>query len=217
MKRTHDRIAFEAKERADIMIDPRHEPPRIRMALRNELDLLLEVDEDATRLFEENGVAVAVAGSHPFVRAERTRWTAALEAGSAYLSEDASGDVRGIAILRLVDGAPYLEQLSVRRAAMGSGLGSALLVHALDWARSRGDALWLTTYSHLVWNRPFYERRGFECVDETKWGPELRTLVEEQRTHLPFPAERVAMRADLHRSANQGRPTGAGAGAGARA
>jgi GNAT superfamily N-acetyltransferase len=39
---------------------------------------------------------------------------------------------------------------------MRQGLGRRLVRQAIDWAGP--EPLWLTTYAHLSWNRPFYER-----------------------------------------------------------
>lgn len=179
----------------EIMSPRRADWLQLRAGRPDELPTLLEIDDDATRLYMEHGVALHLADSDPFVEAERSRWAAALAEGDVALAEDAAGQVFGMAVLMTVDGAPYLDQLSVRRASMRRGIGGALLAHSLEWARARGRALWLTTYSHLPWNRPFYERRGFACVDESEWGTELRALVADQRSRLPSPEERVAMRA----------------------
>ncbi len=53
--------------------------------------------------------------------------------------------------------------------------------------------LWLTTYAHLPWNGPFYERHGFVVMRDNDCGPELRAILDEQRAVLPDPKKRVAM------------------------
>ena len=46
-----------------------------------------------------------------------------------------------------------------------ANVGTALLDASEQMARASGArSLWLTTYRHLPWNRPFYERAGFEYV-----------------------------------------------------
>ena len=75
----------------------------------------------------------------------------------------------------------------------GRGVGTALLETAFRWADARGAGLWLNTYGHLSWNRPFYERRGFLLVPEAEWRAEMRTVVQEQRANLPLPDQRVVM------------------------
>jgi hypothetical protein len=62
----------------------------------------------------------------------------------------------------------------------------------LDWAA--GEALWLTTYAHVPWNRAFYERFGFAVVPESSCGGDILEILTEQRRWLPAPEQRVAMR-----------------------
>jgi hypothetical protein len=53
---------------------------------------------------------------------------------------------------------------------------------------------WLTTYGHLSWNRPFYERAGFRPVPMEQWGGDITQEIVFQRRVLPAPNERIAMR-----------------------
>lgn len=47
------------------------------------------------------------------------------------------------------------------------GLGKRLLVTAAAWAQQQGlAALTLTTYAHVPWNAPYYERLGFRIMTE---------------------------------------------------
>jgi GNAT superfamily N-acetyltransferase len=166
----------------------------VRPAVRSDLDLVFAVDDDASRRYRTAGVVIDLALDHPFIVAERRRWTASLDAGHLFLAEE-EGAAVGIAALGTVDGAPYLDQLSVRMAAMGRGVGSALVAHAIEWASGRSsEGLFLTTYAHLAWNLPFYARRGFVLVAEREWGPEMRVIVRDQRECLPAPDQRAVMR-----------------------
>src|SRR5688572_21732577 len=135
---------------------------RIREARGDELAVLRAIDDDATQLYLESGIRLVLADDHPFVRGEARRWQRAVHERAAFLGLDARGDPQGFLVLCLADGEPYLEQISVRRAAMGRGLGAELLAHAIEWSTPRGTALWLTTYRHLRWNAPWYAKHGFE-------------------------------------------------------
>ena len=100
--------------------------------------------------------------------------------------------------LGTLDGEPYLDQLSVRVGHMQRGLGTALIEAVARLAASTGArTLSLTTYAHLPWNKPFYERRGFETVPAAEWAPEIAGQISLQRKWLPFPDERVVMRKTL--------------------
>jgi GNAT superfamily N-acetyltransferase len=170
----------------------------IRTARADELPVLVSIDDDAATLYADWGLELTLPPTHPFSVAERALWSGALERGSVYLALDGAGDPIGFAALALLDGAAYLDQLSVRRRAMRRGVGGRLLEAAIDWARSQSQrALALTTYNHLSFNRPFYERHGFQILADAEVTPGLVHHLEEQRRYLPMPEERVAMRLGL--------------------
>ena len=167
----------------------------IRLARPDELDEMVAIDDDTGQLYAEAGVPIELSATASFVVDEQARWLEAARAGRAFFAIDARSEPAGFAVVSLLDAAPYLEQLSVRMRAMRRGIGTQLLRHAIDWAADQGgDGLWLTTYGHLPWNRPFYERVGFVVVPESACGPGVRHHLEEQRRWLPDPEQRVAMR-----------------------
>lgn len=168
--------------------------PRLRLGSPAEIELVLELDDDACSVYAGLDMDVLLSHDHPFVLAERARWSAAAAAGRLWLCEvDAAPGPVGFVSCDVVDERPYLDQISVRRAHMQCGLGAHMLRHAQAWARPAG-ALWLTTYAHIPWNAPFYARHGFAVVPEAECGPELRAILESQRACLPAPEQRVAMR-----------------------
>ena len=167
----------------------------LRVASEEELPLLVEIDDDACQLYEAFGVGLGHLANGSFAVAERARWRDSLSRGRVFVATGSSGAALGFASCGFIDGQPYLDQLSVRLAAMGQGIGSALIEHSARWAREQsGRELWLTTYDHVPFNRPMYERRGFVVVPEGAWGIEVAEHVASQREHLPLPEERVAMR-----------------------
>jgi GNAT superfamily N-acetyltransferase len=169
----------------------------VRLASRDELRVLFDIDDDSGQLYRTAGVVIDLPVTHPFIVDERARWTRSVEARRTLIAEVA-GKAVGFAAVDLVDGAAYLDQLSVRFGAMRKGVGRRLVVEAARLGESLGKhEIWLTTYGHLPWNRPFYERMGFEVVPEGEWGAGVRHHVDAQRESLPLPEERVAMRAPL--------------------
>ncbi|MFO0749610.1 MAG: GNAT family N-acetyltransferase [Myxococcota bacterium] len=161
---------------------------RLRTGRSDELARLVAIDDDACSLFVEAGRDGELPAA--FTADEQARWQASLDAGRVVVAVTADDEPIGFAALGFVDGEAHLQQLSVRRAWMKLGLGRALVEHALG---SRGDALWLTTYADIPWNRPLYERWGFSLVDEASCGPELRAILDAERRALPAPGQRVAM------------------------
>lgn len=163
----------------------------IRQASSADIEEMIAIDVDACTLYADAGLDADLGPEHPYAIAERACWTRCAGAGNAFLAAWANGPPVGLLVLDRVDGAPYVEQISVRRAAMGQGMGRRLLDLAIRWAGR--ESLWLTTYAHIPWNRPFYERHGFVTIAEADCPPGIVTLLEDQRRALPAPVERIAM------------------------
>jgi len=156
---------------------------------------LCDLDTDASRLFDQVGLELTPANSLEFTAAERSRWLECLQMGTTFVASGQFGEPVGIAAVRVLDGECYLEQLSVRMNAMRNRIGTALLNAAECLAaETRTRTLWLTTYRHLPWNAPFYERAGFVVVPVTQCGKEMLFELALQRRLLPEPDKRVAMR-----------------------
>lgn len=175
-------------------IDQLSSVPTIRPAAASDLDLVADIDKDACTSYVDldSALDVELPADHPFARAEVARWNEILRAGDLFFAFSPAGEPVGFAALCLVDGLPFLEQISVRRAAMRRGVGRSLMAFAQRWSAPKGE-LWLTTYGHVPWNGPWYERMGFVRVAESAWGPELRAIVGSERGALPCPGERVVM------------------------
>jgi len=163
-----------------------------RLASPADIDEIVSIDDDASTLYARAGLTVDFGPDHPFSRAERACWTAAARDGTVFLAGPPGGRAVGLLVMTRIAGAPHLEQLSVRVSAQGRGLGRRLLLRAMEWAGS--EPLWLTTYAHLPWNRPFYERHCFAVVPEPDCPPEIVAVLDDQRRWLPAPQHRIAMR-----------------------
>jgi GNAT superfamily N-acetyltransferase len=172
----------------------------VEVACLDDFDEVVRIDDDATALYADAGLELVLGASHPFSQAEQARWRRAVELGRLFLAVNGAGARVGFAALDVLDGAAYLDQLSVRRSAMRRGAGRFLVHQAIAWAENAGHtALWLTTYGHLPWNVPFYTRAGFELMKESQCGEGVRHHLDEQRRWLPLPEQRVAMRRLLNR------------------
>jgi len=170
----------------------------LRIGSPADLEVLAAIDLDASVLFERAGLHFDSSSQHEVAMAERRRWLECLTAGTVLIAVDPGGADVGFAAVGTRDREPYLDQLSVRVSSMRRRIGTQLLYAAMKVATDRGgQSLWLTTYNHLSWNRPYYERHGFVLVSPGECGDELRTEVSFERRFLPRPEERVVMRKHL--------------------
>jgi len=166
----------------------------LRSGVIDDLSTLGEIDADAGMVFEQAGLFLDLPESHEFPTAERRRWRECLIARTTLVAQDKTAGPIGFAAVGRKDGEAYLAQLSVRQRFMRCGVGSALLEAACEIAVALGSrTMWLTTYGHLPWNRPFYERHEFRVMPEHECGPELLTEHAIEKKWLPVPHERVVM------------------------
>ncbi|CAA0081998.1 Uncharacterised protein [Zhongshania aliphaticivorans] len=163
----------------------------MRLANNNELQKLIAIDDDASELYASVGLKLDLGRDHPFVVDEINRWSRAIEQRLSHVAVDKLDNPIGFAALGFLDGDPYLDQISVLQDYMQRGIGTLLLNCAIAWSGDR--PLWLTTYSHLPWNRSYYEKQGFVAINEQDCGPELCAVLQTQRAALPDPQQRIAM------------------------
>jgi GNAT superfamily N-acetyltransferase len=161
----------------------------IRPPAADELARLVEIEAAAGRAFADHGM--------PEIAADDTGTPSGLEeyraAGRAWVAADRDGPIAYL-LAAEVDGCLHVEQVSVDPAHSGREIGATLIDHLAEVARAAGrPALTLTTFRDIPWNAPYYARIGFAELPEAEWGPQIRALVEHERTAIPGHHPRVAM------------------------
>ncbi|MDA8483667.1 GNAT family N-acetyltransferase [Pseudomonas resinovorans] len=164
----------------------------IRLATAADLPLLAAIERSATELFSPDDLPPEHRGDTlPLDRLQHARangllWVALAPRGAVagFLAAEAAGDELHVC------------EMSVTPEQGGKGLGRALLATAIEHGRdARYAALTLTTFAHVPWNRPFYERLGFRALAPEACGERLQRILQaESRSGL---RNRVAMRRDL--------------------
>jgi GNAT superfamily N-acetyltransferase len=105
--------------------------------------------------------------------------TAAID-GRLWVAEVAGAVVGWVYVTR-IDGEPCIGQISVSEAAGDQGIGSALLAHVVERARTAGEAsIVLNTQAAVPWCAPWYARRGFVVVPQSAWSPALAAVAAAQ-------------------------------------
>jgi predicted N-acetyltransferase YhbS len=96
------------------------------------------------------------------------------------------------------DGELCVGQVSVDSRYQQRGIGSALLQKVIDDARQAGElTIVLTTQADVAWNRPWYERFGFEMVPPDSWTAAMCAITKEQSADGLDWTTRVHMRLTL--------------------
>lgn len=168
----------------------------IRAARRDELEKLREIERAAGSIFGELGMD-AIADDDP----PSTTTLAGLQAaGRAWVSTDDADEPVAYLLVEVIDASAHIDQVSVHPRAARQGLGRALIEAVASWAREHGlKALTLTTYRDVPWNRPYYERLGFQIFDDALITPGLRRLRAQEAAAGLDRWPRVVMRRSLER------------------
>jgi ribosomal protein S18 acetylase RimI-like enzyme len=170
-------------------------PVVVRPATVDDVSAMQSVQIEAAERFREvdDPRIARCADDPPYTTEGLTRATSERR---AWVAVDALGAVVGFAVAWVFAGEGHLDELAVLPAHGRRGLGRTLVDEVVAWTAAQGlPSVTLTTFRDVPWNRPYYEKLGFEAV--TTLTPELRRLVDAQATWGLDPSLRVVMRRSL--------------------
>lgn len=149
----------------------------LRTARLDDLPRLRDIERAAGAAFRELDMAAVANDEPPPVEA----LTSHVHDGCAWVVADASDSPVAYLIAHVVDGDGHIAQVSVHPRHAGQRLGAALIDRADGWAAANNlQALTLTTFAEVPWNRAYYERLGFRVLPHDQLGPELRRIREQE-------------------------------------
>jgi GNAT superfamily N-acetyltransferase len=163
----------------------------IRPAVPGELPLLQALETAGGELFRRIGMTDVADHAPPPLHVLRTYQ----RAGRAWVAADAADQPVGYILVKVVDGAAHIEQVTVHPDHQRQGLGRALIETADRWASEQSlPALTLSTFREVAWNAPYYAGLGFRMLAEDELTPGLLELRAEEAAIGLVPADRVFMR-----------------------
>ena len=169
------------------------DPFALRLAKTQDIPALRRIETAAGEIFRALGMDF-VADDEPPSSDELERYVVANRAWVAVTEDEPVGYLT----YDPVDGHWHIEQVSVDPEHAGHGLGRQLVERVAELAAKAGvDALTLTTYRHVPWNAPYYERLGFRELPEPAWTPGLRAIRAREAEHGLDQWPRVCMRREV--------------------
>ncbi len=119
--------------------------------------------------------------------------------GLGWSAKTAEGILAGFIIAHSVGESDlHIDELSVSADFQGRGIGTSLLIHSIKEAKRHSfSAVFLTTYSDIAWNGPFYAHHGFEITPAETQPDWLRDIVSREIAAGANAQNRIAMRLDL--------------------
>jgi GNAT superfamily N-acetyltransferase len=157
----------------------------IRDCHEHEIGFLGQIEERADAIFPD-GLISENLENYPLVYLERARtYGSLLVACNQY-------DIVGFAVAEMREDSYHLFLLAVLPEWGRQGIGSALLDRVSEEAKRKGLArLTLTTFSHIEWNAPYYQKKGFEIIPRGEASACLQGILKSEAQE-GF-ANRVAM------------------------
>lgn len=166
----------------------------IRKARLEDVARLRDIETAAGEAFRTLGMH-AIADDDPPSVQELSRYVAA---GTCWVSTAAEQQPVAYILVDQVDSNAHIAQVTVHPLYARHGIGSALIDEVASWAApQRFEALTLTTFRDVPWNRPYYERLGFTVVPERLWAAGIRRLVLTEAADGLAAWPRVVMRRAL--------------------
>ncbi len=99
----------------------------------------------------------------------------------------------GYAFWQDIDGSALLAQMDVHPQHGRKGLGTALVARIIDQVTQAGfPYLYLTTFSDIPWNAPFYQKLGFVLLDADDQPDFIKESLRDEEARGM--SNRVAMR-----------------------
>ncbi|WYW97883.1 GNAT family N-acetyltransferase [Proteus vulgaris] len=93
----------------------------------------------------------------------------------------------------------FIHELSVSEAWQNKGIGKLLIQKIKDEAKAHQlSAITLTTFRHVPWNAPYYQRLGFSILSENEIPPSLQEILDDEVERGGFVKEtRCAMKFEV--------------------
>ena len=94
----------------------------------------------------------------------------------------------------------FIHELSVSQDWQNNGIGKLLIQKVKDEAKARKfDAVTLTTFRHVPWNAPYYQRLGFSILPENEVPHSLQEILDDEVERGGFVKEtRCAMKCKIY-------------------
>jgi GNAT superfamily N-acetyltransferase len=167
----------------------------IRLAAPGELPVLQALETAGGVLFRQIGMTDVADHAPPPLHVLRTYQ----RAGRAWVATDDADQPIGYILVKVIDGAAHIEQVTVHPDHQRQGLGRALIDTADRWASEQLlPALTLSTFREVAWNAPYYAGLGFRMLAEDELTPGLLEARAEEAAIGLVLADRVFMRRPTH-------------------
>lgn len=163
---------------------------RILPARSEHLAMLPEIENAAATLFPEGLLPQELRTQTTSIESFDT----ARQRGLLWVAISSDNKPVGFALAEDHGKTLHLAELDVHPGHQRRGIGRAMLEQVCQYTLDAGyQGITLTTFSHIPWNAPWYERLGFRMLKAEELSPELRAILLAEAQRGLDPKVRVAM------------------------
>ncbi|ESK38740.1 hypothetical protein P256_01559 [Acinetobacter nectaris CIP 110549] len=134
----------------------------IRNTILSDIEQLIEIEKSANQIFAKTTDLMWLKDS------KTISYETHLYFINNYYSIVAIGQTNspiGFLYARIYENDLYILEIDVMEAFQKKGIGRMLMSHVIQYARCAGiPRVTLTTFTHVEWNKPFYESIGFNIL-----------------------------------------------------
>ncbi|WP_340621149.1 GNAT family N-acetyltransferase [Xenorhabdus siamensis] len=101
----------------------------------------------------------------------------------------------GFILVKPLDDGLHIFELSVHGDWQRKGIGKALIETVIQVAKQRKlQSVTLTTFRHVSWNAPFYQRLGFSILEPQQMSEALKQILQDEIKYGFSAVQRCAMK-----------------------
>jgi len=167
---------------------------KIRKAEVRDIAVLPEIERAAASLFDERDLPLKLRDD----TISEDQHLDAQRRGLLLVALDDALNVVGFALSTRLDSNLHIVEMDVHPQHQRRGIGTSLLKQTIALASALGcDAVTLTTFVHISWNAPWYQKLGFSVLPNDAIPTSVRSILDHERKMGLDPRRRVAMRMKL--------------------
>lgn len=156
----------------------RTSPLSIKAAERNDFEILSSLERQASQRFLRVSEQTGMSPAQLQDTLEEHEQERSLSEGGLWIAEW-NGVPAGFVATHLYPDSLYIREIDVLEEFGRKGIGRALINQAVAQARGlKLDSVFLRTFREVAWNAPFYQRLGFEEVEEQAWNDIMNSIVD---------------------------------------
>ncbi len=164
---------------------------KLRLAQRQDISQLVAVERSAAQLFRQQAELQHLAEGEVMSPQQHADF---IDRQREWVMVNPTEQIVGfIAVLPF----PYswhIAELSVATHWQRQGVGKRLIEEVAEQARRQGvQRLTLTTFEHVAWNAPYYQRLGFRRVATAQLDTQLQHLLAQEAGQSFAASSRCAM------------------------